>query len=352
MSDLLNQAAKVLPVLPSVLVVLLAAVAVRLSRRLLGSGPDQPDRGDFRVQLTNLGILLAAAIALVVALPVDAQLRGQLLSLLGIVLSAAIALSSTTFVGNVMAGVMLKAVRNFRSGDFVQVGDQFGRVTVRGLLSTEIQTEDRDLVTLPNLHLVTNPVRVVRSDGTIVTAEVSLGYDAHHEKVEALLLAAAAEAGLNDPFVLVMNLGDFAVTYRVAGLLQNVKHLLSARSRLRVAMLDSLHDGGIEIVSPNFMTTRALAPETHVAPDPAVTEPEVEGATVEEVAFDKADEAATLDQLKEAYRKVKDELDNPPAADADADPDAAERRKAVLEKRLERLKVAIEERRKADEGPA
>ncbi len=351
MSELLSQAAKVLPILPTVLVVLLALVAVRLSRRLLGSGPDQPERGDFRVQLTNLGITLAAAIALVVVLPVDPQLRGQLLSLLGIVLSAAIALSSTTFVGNVMAGVMLKAVRNFRTGDFVQVGDQFGRVTVRGLLSTEIQTEDRDLVTLPNLHLVTNPVRVVRSSGTIVTAEVSLGYDAHHEKVEALLLAAAAEAGLSDPFVLVMGLGDFAVTYRVAGLLQNVKHLLTARSRLRVAMLDHLHGGGVEIVSPNFMTTRALAPETQVMPDPTVTEPEVEGATVEEVAFDKAEEAASLDQLKEAYRKVKDELDDPPTMAGDADPDAAARRKAVLEKRLARLTDAIETRREAADGP-
>jgi small-conductance mechanosensitive channel len=86
----------------------------------------------------------------------------------------------------------------------LQVAEQFRRVTERGLLSTEIQTEDRDLVTLPNLHLVTNPVRVVRPSGTIVTAEVSLGDDVHHEMVETLLTAAAVDAGLKDPFVLVM----------------------------------------------------------------------------------------------------------------------------------------------------
>jgi len=146
-----------------------------------------------------------------------------------------------------------------------------------------------------------------------------------------------------------MDLGDFAVTYRVAGLLENVKHLLTARSRLRVAMLDHLHQGGIEIVSPNFMTTRTLPPEAHVAPDPSVAEPEVEGATVEEVAFDKADEAASLDQLREAYRKAKEELGRPPAPDAGGGPDAAARRKALLEKRLARLEEAIAARRAAGE---
>ena len=46
------------------------------------------------------------------------------------------------FIGNVMAGLMLRAVRNFRTGDFVRVEKHFGRVTERGLLHTEIQTED------------------------------------------------------------------------------------------------------------------------------------------------------------------------------------------------------------------
>ena len=44
----------------------------------------------------------------------------------------------------------------------------FGRVTERGLFHTEIQTEDRDLVTLPNLYLVTNPVKVVRTFLTVL----------------------------------------------------------------------------------------------------------------------------------------------------------------------------------------
>ena len=63
-------------------------------------------------------------------------------------------------------------MRNFRPGDFVRVGERLGRVTERGLFHTEIQTEDRDLTTLPNLYLVTNPVTVVRASGTIVSTTV------------------------------------------------------------------------------------------------------------------------------------------------------------------------------------
>jgi small-conductance mechanosensitive channel len=80
-------------------------------------------------------MLLLTAFCVVLVLmtaPVSDSTRAQLLSLLGLVLTAVIALSSTTFVSNAMAGLMLHAVKNFRPGDFVRVGNAFGRVTERG----------------------------------------------------------------------------------------------------------------------------------------------------------------------------------------------------------------------------
>ena len=61
------------------------------------------------------------------------------------------------------------------------------------MLRTEIQTERRNLTTFPNLYLVTNPVRVMRSSGTVISVEVSLGYDVSRHLVEKLLLEAAEE---------------------------------------------------------------------------------------------------------------------------------------------------------------
>jgi small conductance mechanosensitive channel len=232
-------------------------------RRELGEEERFPRRIAMLV-LSGLG-----AMAVLLSLPVETETRGQLLGLLGLlglVLTAVIALSSTTFVANVMGGLMMRAVRSFRPGDFVQVGEQFGRVSERGLFHTEIQTQDRDLVTLPNLYLITNPIRVVRTSGTIVSATVSLGYEYPRKQIDKLLCEAAVAAKLQEPFVQVKQLGDFSVTYRVAGFLSDVKQLLTARSKLRARMLDALHGGGIEIVSPAFMNQRRLEQEALMMP--------------------------------------------------------------------------------------
>ena len=273
--------------------------ALYLLNRVLGRRwAMQPD-AQFRFQLIMLALTVAGALGVVLALPISETLKGQLLSLIGILLSAAIALSATTFIGNMMAGIMLRAIRNARPGDFITVNAITGRVTEMALLHTEVQTEDSDLVTIPNLYLVTQPTKVVRASGTIVSAEVSLGYDVPRTRVSEVLLQAAADAGLTDGFVHVRELGDFSVLYRVAGLLKDVSSLISARSRLRECMLDALHGAGIEIVSPTYMNTRALAPDAPVIPQETPVIVTQEGVAAEEVAFEKADAAASIQELQD-----------------------------------------------------
>jgi len=298
------------PALPAGAGIVGLIIVLFVARRIIERRFTATPGYQFRRQVATLIISLAGLLAIILLLPLSDASRGQLLNLVGILLTAAIALSSTTFVGNAMAGLMLRAVRNFKPGDFIRVGDYFGRVSERGLFHIEIQTEDRDLTTLPNLFLVTNPVKVIRASGTLVSAEVSLGYDVSRTRIEALLSEAAQETELQDPFVHVIELGDFSVTYRVAGLLAEVKQILSTRSRLRANILDKLHRAGIEIVSPTFMNTRNVPPEKqfipveHPAP-PAETTP---AAVPEEVVFDKAEEAASLESLREKYEALGKDL--------------------------------------------
>lgn len=279
---------------------------------------------------------------IILGMPIDATMRGQLLGLIGIIISAAIALSSSTILSNAMAGIMLKTLRNFHSGDFVKVGEYFGRVTERGLFHTEIQIADRDLVTLPNMFLATTPVTVVRSSGTVVSATVSLGYDIPRTKVEELFLKAATDIGLQDAFVQVLDLGDFSVNYRVAGLLEKSKQLLAYRSRLRSAILDTLHQGGVEIVSPGFMNVRDYDPQKNFIPAPVRTKKDqpVDAAPVD-VVFDKAEVAASLSALSRERSGLKEELKEAGQALKDAKEDQekeqAAGRVAMLETRLEKL---------------
>jgi small conductance mechanosensitive channel len=288
--------------LPLALTAAVTALALALTHALLRrrergqAGSGAIFRHVAMLLVTGLGV-----VALVLVFPMKDVLRGQLLSLLGIAFTAVVAFSSTSFVANAMAGLMLRAVGNFRTGDWISVGDQFGRITERGLFHTEIQTEDRDLATLPNLYLATNPMKVVRASGTIVSAEVSLGYDVDHRQVESLLARAAQASELEDPFVHIVQLGDFSVTYRSAGFLVEVKHLLSARSRLRECILDELHGAGIEIVSPNYMNQRQLAEGRRVLPPPRpAAAPEKTGEEAEQIIFDKADEKALEEETEQA----------------------------------------------------
>lgn len=298
--------------LPAGVALVCIVVVIVAARYILGKRYAGLPGHRFRSQVITLVLAFAGLIIIILTLPIGDTRQGQLLSLIGILLSAAIALSSTTFVGNAMAGMMMRALRNFRPGDFIRVGKHFGRVSDRGLFHIEIQTEDRNLTTLPNLYLVTNPVKVTRSSGTIISAELSLGYDLPRTRISELLIEAARAAQLQEPFVYITSLGDFSITYRISGLLTDVKQLLSAQSHLHENVVDRLHLDGVEIVSPTFMNTRAVPEGKAFIPQmvqPAAEAEPTPKAIPEDLVFDKADEAESLEKLAERYDAIGKELE-------------------------------------------
>lgn len=294
--------------LPVLIIAALVVLSLFFINRLLAKRWQDRVEMHFRFQLTMLLLYFLGVLVVIVCLPINDTLKGQLLGLIGIILSAAIALSSTTFIGNILAGVMLKVVNSIRPGDFVSIDNMMGRITEMGLLHVEMQTEDRDLITMPNLFTATQAVKVTRASGTIVSAEVSLGYDVSRKMVAQLLKESIAVAGLSDGFVQVRELGDFSIVYRAAGLLKDVSGLISTRSKLREAMLDALHDADIEIVSPNFMNTKALDKKVRFIPQPFIDEVVIESGSPEDVIFDKADSAATIEKIRKRIAEISTEL--------------------------------------------
>lgn len=301
--------------IPALVAVALLALLLRgMNWLLLGRHPELGAESRLPRQFMMLLLALASALVLLLLVPMSDVMRGQVLSLIGLLLTGVIALSSTTFVANAMAGLMLRNVGNFRSGDFIRVADQFGRVTQRGLFHTEIQTEERELTTLPNLYLVNNPLTVVRTSGTIVSATLSLGYDVPRKRIEELLKKAAIEAGLEDPFVQVRNLGDFSVSYRIAGFLAEIKQLLTARSNLQKSILDILHGDGIEIVSPSFMNQRPLPDGYKVIPRTGFVERRKQrkppaAVVPEAMIFDKAEEAERQEWQRKELVELKQHIE-------------------------------------------
>ena len=262
--------------------------------------PDQDKNQKFSKQLVMLALSFLGFFIILFALPLNPDTKGHLFSLSGILFTGIIAISSTTFAANIMAGFMLRLISSFKIGDFILIEGFFGRVSERGLTHLEIQGEDRGLTTLSNLFVVTHPYTVTRNSGTIISANLSLGYDLAHSKIEPLLLEAAIQAGLSDPFVQIKELGDFSITYRIAGLLSDVNQIITTRSNLRKQVLDTLHANQVEIVSPHFMNQRRLETNVKIWP-PSCTLPGAftrEETNPEKVIFDKAEEAVNLETLE------------------------------------------------------
>lgn len=269
-------------------------------------------------QIGIFALTILILLIIILALPIADATREQILSLVGVVITAIIALSSTTFVANAMAGLMLRMVDTFRPGDYLRFNDRLCRVTERGLFHTEVQNEDKDLITYPNLFLVTNSVTVISHTGTVITCTLSLGYDVCREKIEKHLIAAAESIGLETPFVLIKSLGDFSISYKVSGFLPEVKNLVTWRSNLHKAVLDHLHGVGIEVVSPSYMNTRQLdkptIPEKNrekpigALAQESVEQQSVEQQTVEEKIFDKAEIAGDRELLTSKKDSLQAEL--------------------------------------------
>ncbi|MHC4957011.1 MAG: mechanosensitive ion channel family protein [Planctomycetota bacterium] len=324
---------KVLPLGVVVALLVCAVLAVRLALR--------GDQRRFARTITLTAVWLIGLLAITLELPIEHELRGQLVSLVGVLLSASIALGATVLISHGLSGVALKVEKTFRSGDFIEIGGHTGRVTHRGVLYTEVQTETRDLLRLPNHYLITTPVRVVQKSGTIITASVGLGYDTPAPKIDALLVEAVEAAGLEDPFVLIDELGDYAVTVRCGGLLKDTKQIISARSNLRRNLLRSLHGAGIEIASPTLMNTRVFDTDyKFIWTPPREQAPTPEG-TPESIAFDKADRAESAERLGDLIAQAEARLADLRKAHGDAADEEKEKlaaRIAETEKRIEKLK--------------
>lgn len=288
----------------------------------------------FQFQLTMLILSLFSCVLIIIVLPTNETLRGQLLTLFGVLFSASIAFSSTTFIGNILAGFMLKVIKNIKLGDYITVNDVTGRATEMSLLHVEIQTEQSDLVTIPNMIMVTQPVKVVRSTGTIVSVDVSLGYDISRSKIAELLCLAVEDAGLTDSFVQIRELGDFSVTYRAAGRISDTSALLSVKSNLYGAVLDRLHGAKIEIVSPTFMNTRTVQDIQMIPKGYKHSAKESNDGSAEKVIFEKAEKASAVSNTQIEIEKLAAALERKEEPISDEE-------KKITEEKIEQLKVEL-----------
>ncbi len=301
----------VLSYLTTFIIIVGTVVLIYLIRFFFRNTLESTKKWPYQRQLLSTGIVLLGLFLAIGFLPLDHLVKNQILSVFGILISAVLALSSTTLVGNAMAGIMLRMMHEFRGGDFIEIDDLIGRVTDFGIFHTEIQQVNRDVVSIPNLLLVQKAIKVTRRDGTFINISISLGYSLDHLLVEEALKEAALSCKLGDPFVFIEEFLNHAVKYRLYGLLDEPTERLSKTSELYKAVLLTLHEKGMEIASPNLMDRREFSKDDAYIPKVSKqtkAKPKKE-PIIEEKVFDKADEAQSLEDLRQVHEKLKKKQD-------------------------------------------
>ncbi len=295
--------------LPSIIAVGVTIVLVFLVRFLESRiWANDPKEQQFRKQVYTSLTLFLGMLVVIFLLP-EGTNQDLAFGVIGLVVTGALAISSQSIIANGMAGLLLRSLKKFKPGDFIEVSGSLGRVTELGLFHTEIQTDDRGLTTIPNALMVDQPVKVARASGTVVSVTASLGYDVARQELTPLFLEAAERAGLTEPFVRIEDLGDYSVTYRVAGFLDETQKLLSTRSKLRGAVLDCLHEASIEIMSPMYVATRNADRHASIpATGEAVQHHPTTESEREHQIFDKAEKAGEIETKKRELSTAQTEL--------------------------------------------
>jgi small-conductance mechanosensitive channel len=204
--------------------------------------------------------LLVVVLALVVAYPYIPGSGSEAFKGLSIFLGVVFSLGSSSIIGNLVAGYTMIYRRAFRVGDRIEVGDIRGDVTQTRLLVTHLRTIKNEEVVIPNSVIlgshVINRSTLAKSRGLVLHATVGIGYETPWRQVEAMLeLAAERTPGLlrqPPPFVELLELGDFAVTYELNVHIDNPHGMARIYSALRRNILDVFNEHGVQIMTPAY----------------------------------------------------------------------------------------------------
>ena len=187
------------------------------------------------------------------------ELFGLLASLA--VFSLIIGLAMQQTLGNIVNSFMLALDQPFEVGDRIEVEGFVGSVASVGILSTKILTHEENLVVIPNNSLVNSTViNHARGGGDGVGRRISLvqdigvGYneDIDHDKYTILKLMRECPFVLQkpEPRVLLIELGDYAKTFRMYGWVEDYSDEFVARDWLLKNVDEKFDSEGIEIPYP------------------------------------------------------------------------------------------------------
>ncbi len=180
---------------------------------------------------------------------------GSLLTALG-VSSFVIGLALQEPLGNLFNGVSLLMAKPFKNGDWVQIGDEHGKVVEFNWNSVKLVNLSNELIIIPNNKFgkdqIKNLSRPNRRHAEMIT--IGFSYQDDPIKVKKVLLDVANKTeGILDtpqPIPLTLSYDDFYIKYGLKFYIKDFQDLLILRDRLMTEFYSAAKVNGLTIPLP------------------------------------------------------------------------------------------------------
>ncbi|MDR0461588.1 MAG: mechanosensitive ion channel family protein [Nitrososphaerota archaeon] len=180
-----------------------------------------------------------------------------------IMLTFILGLFSSSVLGNVLGYTILGGTHEFKVGDRVEIDGIYGDIVDCGFFFIHIRNIRDEIISIPNLTAMSKEIHNFSAMGEVaLNVPVTLGYDVDKDYAQQTLIEAATKTtGIlsppnRAPFVLLRELGAYAITYELNAYTNECNRLVQVKSELISNMLVELKKAGITIATPTIITIK------------------------------------------------------------------------------------------------
>jgi small-conductance mechanosensitive channel len=180
-----------------------------------------------------------------------------------IMLTFILGLFSSSVLGNILGYAIIGGTHELKAGDRIQIDDIHGDVIDVGFFFTHIKTLRDEIISVPNLTVMNKEIHNFSTLKKVALhVQVTLGYDVDKDHAQETLIEAARKTnGIlslpdKEPFVLLRELGSYAITYELNAYTDEPNRLAQVKSELISNMLVELKKAGIVIATPTIITIK------------------------------------------------------------------------------------------------
>lgn len=203
-------------------------------------------------RLVHYALITVGFLAAIVTLGFDLKN----ITIIGGALGIGVGFGLQSVANNFVSGMILLFERPIKMGDYIQFGEQWGRVTKIGLRATVIRVRDRSEIVVPNSELVSQRVtnltlsdrfvRIIVPVGVAYGSDVSLVLNTLRECAEANPMVVTTRA----PRALFVAFGESSLDFELRVWVSDIDNMREVQSDLHQEIDWRFRQLGIEIPFP------------------------------------------------------------------------------------------------------